>query len=89
MREEEALRYLLRLTRAMTANPDLGTVLGMVIEHSVRLTAGQAGVIALRGGHGRLRARASYGMPHTHQAKARNLKQGATLRRSVPPRCQA
>lgn len=63
MREEEALRYLLRLSRAMTANLDLGTVLGMVIEHSVRLTAGQAGVIALRGGDGRLRAQASYGMP--------------------------
>jgi len=47
----------------MTAHLDLGTVLGMVIEHSVRLTAGQAGVIALRGGDGRLHAEASYGMP--------------------------
>lgn len=58
--------YLLRIIKAMTAQLDLGSVLGVVIEGAVQLLAGTSGLIALREEEAAgdvLRVRAAWGLP--------------------------
>lgn len=54
--------YLLEISRAITEQLDLSTVLKRILQAAVELTAGQAGLIALREG-GRWRLRAYVGIP--------------------------
>ncbi len=56
--------YLLEISRAITEELDLATVLGRILQAAVELMAGQAGLIALREG-GRWRLRAYVGIPET------------------------
>jgi signal transduction histidine kinase len=55
--------YLLEISRAMTAQLDLATVLRMVLEAAAAMLAGQAGLIAFREENGGFTVRASYGLP--------------------------
>jgi signal transduction histidine kinase len=55
--------YLLKISRAMTAQLDLPAVLRMVLEAAVEMLAGQAGLIAFREDDGSFTVRASYGLP--------------------------
>lgn len=54
--------YLLEISRAITEELELPTVLKRILQAAVELTAGQAGLIALREG-GRWRLRAYVGIP--------------------------
>lgn len=54
--------YLLEISRAITEQLELPTVLKRILQAAVELTAGQAGLIALREG-GRWRLRAYVGIP--------------------------
>ncbi len=54
--------YLLRITRAMTARLDLDEVLPLVLNSSVELLGGQAGLIALRQADDTFSIVASYGL---------------------------
>jgi PAS domain S-box-containing protein len=54
--------YLLEIARAITEQLELSTVLKRILQAAVELTAGQAGLIALREG-GRWRLRAYVGIP--------------------------
>ncbi|HMP39649.1 MAG TPA: ATP-binding protein [Roseiflexaceae bacterium] len=63
---EQQLRQresLLRISRALTAQLDLGSVLDLVIEVAVELLAGSSGLIALREDDGRLHIRAASSVP--------------------------
>jgi PAS domain S-box-containing protein len=63
---EQQLRQresLLRISRALTAQLDLVSVLNLVIEVAVDLLAGSSGLIALREDDGRLQVRAASGLP--------------------------
>ncbi len=55
--------YLLRISRALTAQLDLTSVLNLVIDVAVDLLAGTSGLIALREDDGALRVRAASGLP--------------------------
>jgi PAS domain S-box-containing protein len=55
--------YLLRISRALTAQLDLGSVLSMVIDYAVELLAGTAGLIALAEEDGQARVRATAHLP--------------------------
>ena len=57
--------YLLEISRALTEELDLGTVLRRILETAADLLAGQAGLIALREDEGRWRLTAYYGIPET------------------------
>ncbi len=54
--------YLLQISRAMTAQLDLEAVLRLILEASVEILDGQAGLIALRQDDGSYAIRASYGV---------------------------
>ena len=55
--------YLLRISRALTAQLDLGSVLSMVIDYAVELLAGTAGLIALLEEDGQPHVRATAHLP--------------------------
>ncbi len=57
--------YLLQISRAITAQLDLGSVLHLVIDVAVKMLAGTSGLIALydEEGAGELQVRASAGLP--------------------------
>ncbi len=55
--------FLLRVSRAITAQLDLTSVLDLVIDVAVELLAGTAGLIALRDDDGSLRVGAAPGLP--------------------------
>lgn len=58
--------HLLRISRAITAQLDLDTLLRMILQAATEMLAGQAGLIALRedeGGESHYAARASIGIP--------------------------
>ncbi len=57
--------YLLEISRALTEELDLGTVLRRILETAADLLAGQAGLIALREEEGRWRLKGHYGIPET------------------------
>lgn len=54
--------YLLKISRAITAQLDLEAVLRLILEASVEIIGGQAGLIALRQEDGSYTVRASYGV---------------------------
>ncbi|MBC7262974.1 MAG: PAS domain S-box protein [Chloroflexi bacterium] len=56
--------YLLSISRAMTSKLDLSSLLQLIIESSVEILRGQAGLIALRDRNGQFRVAASYGLPY-------------------------
>jgi hypothetical protein len=59
--------YLLEITRAMTAQLDVGEVLRLILRASVAMLAGEAGLIALHDPRaGRMRVRAVYGVVAEH-----------------------
>jgi signal transduction histidine kinase len=55
--------YLLEISRAITAQLDLGAVLRLILESTVEMVAGQAGLIALRREDGGFAVSASFGLP--------------------------
>ncbi len=55
--------YLLEISRALTEELDLSTVLRRILQAAAELLAGQAGLIALREEEGRWQVRAHYGIP--------------------------
>ncbi len=55
--------YLLEISRAITAQLDLGAVLRLIIQYAVEMLNGRAGLIALRQDDGSFHVRASYGLP--------------------------
>jgi GAF domain-containing protein len=55
--------YLLEISRALTEELDLSTVLRRILQAAAELLAGQAGLIALREEEGRWLLRAHYGIP--------------------------
>jgi PAS domain S-box-containing protein len=55
--------YLLRISRAMTAQLDLRAVLRMILESTTQLVGGQIGLIALVQPDGSYKVHASYGLP--------------------------
>jgi PAS domain S-box-containing protein len=55
--------FLLQISRALTAQLDLNSVLDLVIEVAVELLAGTSGLIALREDDGELRVRAAARLP--------------------------
>ncbi|MBN1887821.1 MAG: PAS domain S-box protein [Thermoflexales bacterium] len=55
--------YLLQISRAMTAHLELEAVLRLILEASVKILDGQAGLIALREEEGAFAVHASYGLP--------------------------
>ena len=57
--------YLLAISRAMTAELDLGDLLRLILQSAVELVSGKAGIIALADPNhgGRLRVAAVYGIP--------------------------
>jgi PAS domain S-box-containing protein len=55
--------FLLQISRALTAQLDLSSVLDLVIEVAVELLAGTSGLIALREDDGELRVRAAARLP--------------------------
>ena len=54
--------YLLKISRALTAQLRLDELLQMVLEAATKILAGQAGIIALRNPDGSFDIRASYGL---------------------------
>ncbi|MEN9939147.1 MAG: hypothetical protein RLZZ387_5726 [Chloroflexota bacterium] len=60
LRQRESL---LQISRALTAQLDLTSVLNLVIEFAVELLAGTSGLIALREDDGLVRVRAAAGLP--------------------------
>ena len=55
--------YLLEISRAITQELDLDKLLARILEISIEMLAGQAGLIALREAAGRLAGRVSQGIP--------------------------
>jgi PAS domain S-box-containing protein len=55
--------YLLEISRAITEELDLATVLTRILQATAELLAGQAGLVALREAEGRWVIRAHYGIP--------------------------
>ena len=55
--------YLLEISRALTEELDLATVLTRILQATAELLAGQAGLVALREEEGRWELRAHYGIP--------------------------
>jgi PAS domain S-box-containing protein len=55
--------YLLEISRALTEELELSTVLRRILQAAAELLAGQAGLIALREEEGRWQLRAHYGIP--------------------------
>jgi PAS domain S-box-containing protein len=55
--------YLLEISRALTEELDLATVLTRILHGATELLAGQAGLVVLREEEGRWRIRAHYGIP--------------------------
>ncbi len=55
--------YLLQISRAMTAQLDLPSLLKLILENAVEILSGQAGLIVLRRQDGTFYPRASYGLP--------------------------
>lgn len=58
--------YLLEIARAITEELDFPTVLKRILQSSVELLAGQAGLIALREEEARWQIRAFYGIPEAY-----------------------
>lgn len=54
--------FLLEISRAMTAQLDLGEVLRLVLRASVLMLAGKVGLVALRGAEERFAVRAAFGV---------------------------
>ncbi|MBC6937837.1 MAG: PAS domain S-box protein [Chloroflexi bacterium] len=54
--------FLLEISRAMTAQLDLGEVLRLVLNASIVMLAGKMGIVALRDGNGLYRIRATIGI---------------------------
>ncbi len=61
--------FLLEISRAMTAQLDLGEVLRLVLNASVVMLAGQVGLIALRESDGQYRIRATLGVESERLSK--------------------
>jgi PAS domain S-box-containing protein len=57
--------YLLEISRALTEELDLATVLTRILQSTAELLAGQAGLVVLREEEGRWKIRAHYGLPET------------------------
>src|SRR5688572_5746845 len=55
--------YLLEISRALTEELDLATVLQRILQTTAELLAGQAGLVVLRVEEGRWQIRAHYGIP--------------------------
>jgi PAS domain S-box-containing protein len=55
--------YLLEITRAITQELELDKVLARILNISIEMLAGQAGLIALRSGQGRWNVAVSHGIP--------------------------
>lgn len=55
--------YLLSISRAMTSRLDLPSLLQSIIEYSVEMLRGEAGLIALRARDGELQVQATHGLP--------------------------
>jgi signal transduction histidine kinase len=55
--------YLLEISLALTQELDLGKLLGRILDVSIEMTAGQAGLLALREEKGGWRVNASHGIP--------------------------
>lgn len=55
--------YLLEISKAITAQLDLDTVLRLIIQYAVEMLSGRAGLIALRQADGSFHVRVSYGLP--------------------------
>jgi PAS domain S-box-containing protein len=55
--------YLLRISRALTSQLDLGVVLRLILESAADVLNGHAGLVALREEEGAFTFRASYGIP--------------------------
>ncbi len=55
--------YLLEISRALTEELDLATVLKRILQTTAELLAGQAGLVVLRVEEGRWQIRAHYGIP--------------------------
>jgi PAS domain S-box-containing protein len=55
--------YLLEISRALTEELDLATVLQRILQATAELLAGQAGLVVLREEEGRWKIRAHYGIP--------------------------
>jgi PAS domain S-box-containing protein len=55
--------YLLEISRALTEELDLATVLHRILQTTAELLAGQAGLVVLREEEGRWQIRAHYGIP--------------------------
>ena len=70
--------YLLSISRAMTARLELASLLQLIIEKTVELLHGEAGLIALLNRDNQLRVQVSYGLP------ARTLQHLAPLLGDIP-----
>jgi GAF domain-containing protein len=55
--------HLLQISRALTAQLDLDTLLGMILQAAAEMLSGQAGLVALRDEDARYVSRASIGIP--------------------------
>lgn len=55
--------YLLEISRALNQELDLGTLLGRILDISIEMLAGQAGLIALRSEAGEWRVTVSHNLP--------------------------
>src|SRR5512145_407882 len=65
--------FLLEISRAMTAQLDLGEVLRLVLNASIVMLAGKVGIIALRDGNGLYRVRATMGVESDRVARINQL----------------
>jgi signal transduction histidine kinase len=61
--------FLLEISRAITAQLDLGEVLRRVLNASVAMLGGQIGIVTLRDTSGSYRVRATMGIENTHVAE--------------------
>ena len=57
--------YLLEISRALTQELDLDKLLGRILQNSIELLAGQAGLIALRSDEGKWKVKVSHGLSKT------------------------
>src|SRR5512146_2652107 len=55
--------YLLEISRALNQELDLDTLLGRILNYSIEMLAGQAGLIALRSQAGEWRVSVSHNLP--------------------------
>lgn len=69
--------YLLAISRALTAELDLGDVLRIIVQASVEFISGRAGIIVLADPHDHtFRIAAAYGIPRPTLEQSKLLKQG-------------